>query len=121
MLPDGYQTKIMEGGVNISYGQRQLIGIARAILTNTKVLIMDEATANVDTVTESLIQQALHRLLEKRTAIIIAHRLSTVRNADCIYVLDHGRIVDQGTHNDLLHERGLYYELYERQFMDREN
>ncbi len=120
-LPQGYDTKILEGGVNISFGQRQLIGIARAFLTNPRILIMDEATANIDTVTEILIQKALTSLLKGRTAIIIAHRLSTVRNADCIYVLDQGKIVNQGPHTKLISEKGLYYDLYERQFMDGQN
>ena len=117
-LPEGYDTRILEGGVNISFGQRQLIGIARAFLTDPKILIMDEATANIDTVTEILIQKALTGLLKGRTAIIIAHRLSTVRNADCIYVLDQGKIVDQGTHKKLISKKGLYFDLYERQFTD---
>lgn len=120
-LPEGYDTKILEGGVNISYGQRQLIGIARAFLTDPRILIMDEATANIDTVTEILIQKALTNLLKGRTAIIIAHRLSTVRNADCIYVLDQGIIIDQGNHNKLIREKGLYFDLYERQFMDEKS
>ncbi|MBE0684868.1 MAG: ABC transporter ATP-binding protein [Anaerolineaceae bacterium] len=116
-LPDGYQTRIQEGGVNLSVGQRQLLTIARAILTDPKVLILDEATANIDTVTEVLIQQALERLLFERTAIVIAHRLSTVRKADWIYVIDQGRIREQGTHADLLALQGMYYDLHERQFM----
>lgn len=116
-LPDGYQTRIQEGGVNLSVGQRQLLTIARAILTDPKVLILDEATANIDTVTEVLIQQALERLLFERTAIVIAHRLSTVRKADWIYVIDQGRIREQGTHADLLAQKGMYYDLHERQFM----
>jgi ABC-type multidrug transport system fused ATPase/permease subunit len=116
-LPDGYQTRIHEGGVNLSVGQRQLLAIARAILTNPRVLILDEATANIDTITEVLIQQALERLLFERTAIVIAHRLSTVRKADWIYVIDQGRIREQGTHADLLAQQGMYYDLHERQFM----
>lgn len=116
-LPNGYRTKIQEGGVNISVGQRQLLTIARAILTDPKVLILDEATANIDTVTEVLIQQALERLLFERTAIVIAHRLSTVRKADWIYVIDQGKIREQGTHTDLLALNGMYNDLYERQFM----
>lgn len=116
-LADGYQTRIQEGGVNLSVGQRQLLTIARAILTDPKVLILDEATANIDTVTEVLIQQALERLLFERTAIVIAHRLSTVRKADWIYVIDQGRIREQGTHTDLLVQKGMYYDLHERQFM----
>ncbi|MHB0923633.1 MAG: ABC transporter ATP-binding protein [Bellilinea sp.] len=116
--PDGYQTKVQEGGVNLSVGQRQLISIARAILSEPRILILDEATANIDTVTEIYIQQALERLLQGRTAIVIAHRLSTVRNASWIFVLDHGRIVEQGTHNDLLQKGELYSQLYARQFSD---
>jgi ABC-type multidrug transport system fused ATPase/permease subunit len=116
-LPNAYRTKIQEGGVNISVGQRQLLTIARAILTDPKVLILDEATANIDTVTEVLIQQALERLLFERTAIVIAHRLSTVRKADWIYVIDQGKIREQGTHTDLLALNGMYNDLYERQFM----
>jgi ABC-type multidrug transport system fused ATPase/permease subunit len=117
-LPDGYQTRVLEGGVNLSVGQRQLISIARAILTDPRILILDEATANIDTVTEVLIQQALERLLRGRTAVVIAHRLSTVRSADWICVLDDGRIREQGTHSDLLAQEGLYYKLHERQFME---
>ena len=117
-LPNGYQTRIQEGGVNISVGQRQLLTIARAILTDPKVLILDEATANIDTVTEVLIQQALERLLFERTAIVIAHRLSTVRKADWIYVIDQGKIREQGTHTELLAHKGMYHDLHERQFME---
>ena len=119
-MPDGYQTRIQEGGVNLSVGQRQLLTIARAILTDPKVLILDEATANIDTITEVLIQQALERLLFERTAIVIAHRLSTVRKADWIYVIDQGKILEQGTHNELLEQKGMYFDLYERQFVEGE-
>lgn len=117
-LPGGYETRILEGGVNLSIGQRQLICIARAILANPRILVLDEATANVDTVTEALIQSALERLLEGRTAVVIAHRLSTIRNADLICVIDDGRIVERGTHEELLALNGLYHELYLRQFVD---
>jgi ATP-binding cassette subfamily B multidrug efflux pump len=118
-LPDGYATRILEGGVNLSLGQRQLVCIARALLVDPRILIMDEATSSVDTVTEALIQDALARLLAGRTAIVIAHRLSTVRNADRIYVIDDGCIVEQGGHEELLAAGGLYQELYEKQFIAR--
>jgi ATP-binding cassette subfamily B multidrug efflux pump len=115
-LPGGYATRVLEGGVNFSIGQRQLICIARAILADPRILILDEATANVDTVTEALIQEALERLLAGRTAIVIAHRLSTVRNADRIYVIDGGRIVEKGRHEELLALGGLYAELHAKLF-----
>ncbi len=117
-LPDGYETQILEGGVNISLGQRQLICIARAVLADPRLLILDEATANVDTLTEALIQEALERLLQGRTAIVIAHRLSTIRRADLICVVQDGRLVEQGVHEALLAQKGLYRELYERQFVN---
>jgi ABC-type multidrug transport system fused ATPase/permease subunit len=117
-LPEGYQTRILEGAANLSVGQRQLVSLARAILADPRILILDEATANIDTVTEILIQQALERLLKGRTAIVIAHRLSTVRNADWIAVIDGGRIVERGTHPALLEKKGQYYALYEKQFVD---
>ena len=117
-LPQGYDTRVLEGGVNLSVGQRQLICIARALLVDPRILIMDEATSSVDTVTEVLIQEALARLLVGRTAVIIAHRLSTVRNADRIYVVDRGQIVEQGSHAELIKQTGVYQELYEQQFID---
>jgi ATP-binding cassette, subfamily B, multidrug efflux pump len=119
-LPEGYDTRILEGGVNLSVGQRQLICIARAALADPRLLILDEATASVDTVTEMLIQDALRRLLYGRTAIVIAHRLSTIVHAERICVIDAGRIVEQGTHQELLTRGGLYRQLYERQFLDVE-
>jgi ABC-type multidrug transport system fused ATPase/permease subunit len=118
-LPDGYQTRVLEGGVNLSQGQWQLISIARALLTDPRILILDEATANIDSVTEALLQDAIARLLRGRTAVVIAHRLSTVRKADQVHVIDGGRIVEQGTHDELLQRKGLYSQLYERQFMDK--
>ncbi len=118
-FPDGYQTRILEGGANLSIGQRQLICIARAILADPRILVLDEATANVDTMTEALIQEALERLLRGRTAIVIAHRLSTIRNADMICVVQQGQIVERGRHDDLLSQDGVYAALYERQFVNQ--
>ena len=117
-LPEGYATEILEEGVNLSVGQRQLICIARAVLADPRILILDEATASVDTITEALIQEALLRLLEDRTAIVIAHRLSTIVNADLICVVQDGRIVERGRHHALLAQHGLYAELYESQFVN---
>lgn len=115
-LPEGYQTVVLENAANLSVGQRQLICIARAILVEPRILILDEATANIDTVSESLIQQALERLLQGRTAVMIAHRLSTIRSADIIFVIDDGRIVEQGRHEELLAQGGVYRTLYDRQY-----
>jgi len=117
LLPEGYDTQVMEGGANLSLGQRQLICIARAVLADPRILLLDEATASVDTVTEVLIQSALDRLLEGRTSVVIAHRLSTIRNADLICAVDGGRIVQRGTHEELLAAGGLYADLYARQYL----
>ncbi len=117
-LPDGYDTVVQEGAANISIGQRQLICIARAVLADPRILILDEATSSVDTVTETLIQDALDRLLQGRTSVVIAHRLSTVRNADLICAVQDGRIVERGGHDELLAKGGLYAVLYARQFVD---
>lgn len=115
-LPQGYETSLGERGGTLSQGQRQLISIARAILADPRILILDEATASVDTRTEVLIQKAMNRLLKGRTSFVIAHRLSTVRNADQVLVLDEGKLVEQGTHSTLLKLGGLYADLYQRQF-----
>jgi len=117
-LPDGYRTRLDEDASNISSGQRQLLTIARAFLANPGILILDEATSNVDTRTEVLIQEAMARLRRGRTSFVIAHRLSTIRNADTIVVMDAGRIVEQGNHHDLLARHGFYYELYNSQFTE---
>jgi ABC-type multidrug transport system fused ATPase/permease subunit len=115
-LPEGYETDIGERGHNLSQGQRQLLSIARAILADPRILILDEATSSVDTRTELLIQKALDELLQGRTSIVIAHRLSTIRNADQVLVLDRGEIVERGTHSSLMAQEGRYYELYMSQF-----
>lgn len=111
-MPDGYETPIRERGRNLSVGQRQLISFARALLADPRILILDEATANIDTFTELLVQQGLRRLLEGRTALVIAHRLSTIKGADNIVVLQAGQIVEQGTHAELLQHEGAYATLY---------
>ena len=110
-LPDGYNTYIKNGGAELSQGQKQLIAIARAAVANPPVLILDEATSSIDTHTEALVQSAMDALMQDRTVFVIAHRLSTVRNADVIMVLDHGRIIERGSHEDLMKKRGEYYQL----------
>jgi ABC-type multidrug transport system fused ATPase/permease subunit len=115
-LPEGYETDVRERGGRLSVGQRQLISLARALLADPRILIMDEATSSIDAYTELIIQQALERVLRDRTSIIIAHRLSTVRNADMIVVLEEGRIAETGSHDELIEKGGLYRQLYEMQF-----
>lgn len=115
-LPAGYDTRVYERGQNFSYGQRQLIALARVVLADPRMLVLDEATASIDSRTEALIQKALNGLLRGRTSFVIAHRLSTVRNADRLLVIDRGRLVQQGSHDELVGRDGLYRELYEKQY-----
>ena len=115
-LPDGYDTVINEDSTNISGGEKQLLTIARAYLSNRPILILDEATSNVDTRTELLIQKTMDELMRGRTAFVIAHRLSTVENADIILVVDSGKIVERGTHSELLSRDGLYAKIYKSQY-----
>ncbi len=115
-LPQGYDTILTDEGTNISKGQKQLLTIARAMLLNAPMLILDEATSNVDTRTEQQIQQAMRKLMENKTCFVIAHRLSTIQNADVILVVNHGEIVEQGTHKELMDQKGFYYQLYRAQF-----
>jgi ABC-type multidrug transport system fused ATPase/permease subunit len=118
-LEQGYDTALHERGQNLSVGQRQLISFARAVLADPRILILDEATANVDTRTEVVIQRALKRLLKGRTSFVIAHRLSTVRGADRVVVMDEGRIVEEGRHDELLARGGLYARLYRMTYQER--
>ncbi|NLF00277.1 MAG: ATP-binding cassette domain-containing protein, partial [Anaerolineales bacterium] len=115
-LPEGYDTLITGDGANLSQGQRQLLAIARAAVSAPPVMILDEATSSIDTRTERLIEQGLDTLMEDRTVFVIAHRLSTVRNADAIIVIEGGEIIERGDHEELLAQRGRYYQLYTGQF-----
>ncbi len=117
-LPDGYQTMLTGDGSNLSQGQRQLLAIARAAVADPPVLILDEATSSIDTRTEKLVQDGMDALMTGRTTFVIAHRLSTVRNADCIMVMDQGRIIERGTHDDLIAKKGKYYQLYTGNFAE---
>jgi ATP-binding cassette subfamily B protein len=117
-LPHGYDTVVDDDAANVSQGERQLLTIARAFLADPQILILDEATSSVDTRTEVLVQRAMKRLMKGRTNFVIAHRLSTVRDADAILVMNHGRIVEQGTHDELLAREGFYAELYNSQFVE---
>ena len=111
-LPDGYQTMLKGDGSNLSQGQRQLLAIARAAVANPPALILDEATSSIDSRTEKLVQDGMDKLMEGRTTLVIAHRLSTIKNSDCIMVLEHGHIIERGNHQDLMKEKGKYYQLY---------
>jgi ATP-binding cassette subfamily B protein len=119
-FPDGYNTRVGERGVTLSGGQKQRIAIARALLTDPRILILDDSTSSVDTETEHLIQEALDILMEGRTTFIIAQRLLTLKNADYILVLDKGEIVERGTHDSLLAQDGLYRQIYDLQLRDQE-
>ena len=111
-LPDGYDTMLTGDEANLSQGQRQLLAIARAAIADPPVLILDEATSSIDTRTERIVQDGMDKLMHGRTTFVIAHRLSTVRNSDCIMVLEQGRIIERGTHDELIEEKGRYYQLY---------
>ena len=111
-LPDGYNTLLTNNGANLSGGQRQLIAIARAAVANPPVMILDEATSSIDTRTEAIVQRGMDKLMEGRTVFVIAHRLSTIMNSDLIMVLEHGRIIERGSHEQLLEQKGTYYQLY---------
>ena len=111
-LPDGYDTMLIANGANLSQGQRQLLSIARAAVADPPVMIMDEATSSIDTHTEAVVQKGMDALMAGRTVFVIAHRLSTVQNSDVIMVLDHGRIIERGSHDELIAARGSYYQLY---------
>ena len=115
---EAYIRTEIERAANLSLGQRQLIAIARAVLADPRVLILDEATSNIDSQTELLVQQALGKLLAGRTSLVIAHRLSTIRAADEVLVLDAGRVIERGTHQELLRRRGYYFDLYQQQFAE---
>ena len=115
-LPDDYYTVLKEGGTNISKGQKQLLTIARAMLLDAKMLILDEATSNVDTITEINIRDAMKALMKDKTSFIIAHRLSTIKNADLILVVKDGNIIEQGTHTELINKQGFYCELHKSQY-----
>ena len=111
-LPEGFNTMLTSDGANLSQGQRQLLSIAQAAIADTPLLILDEATSSIDTRTEKIVQQGTDKLMKGRTVFVIAHRLSTVQSSDCILVLDHGTIIEEGSHDELIAAKGQYYRLY---------
>ncbi|WP_273334440.1 ABC transporter ATP-binding protein, partial [Dictyoglomus turgidum] len=115
-LEKGYDTRVQERGLRLSTGQRQLVSLARTLIANPKILILDEATASIDTHTERLLQKGIEKLLQGRTSFIIAHRLSTIQNADRIFVIENGKIVEEGNHEELMKKRGIYYNMFISQF-----
>ena len=115
-LENGYNTEVNERGTRLSLGQRQLVSFARALLANPRILILDEATSNIDTETEKLVQEGIEKLLHGRTSFVVAHRLSTIRDCDKIMVINDGRIEEVGSHNELLNNKGSYYDLYMTQY-----
>ena len=115
-LPEGYETRVGESGLRLSGGQKQRIAIARAMLKDAPILLLDEATSALDTASEQKVQAALNELMQGRTSLVIAHRLSTIMHADCIYVMQEGQVVESGTHSDLLDAKGIYADLYHKQF-----
>jgi ATP-binding cassette subfamily B protein len=117
-LKDGYDTEVGEGGGRLSTGEKQLISFARAVLADPRIFVLDEATSSIDTETERVIQDAIHKVLKGRTSFIIAHRLSTIRSADRILVIRDGRLVEEGNHAELLKMKGYYYRLYTNQFRE---
>ena len=119
-LPDGYQSDVGEGGNSLSTGEKQLLSFARALLADPRIFVLDEATSSVDTVTERLIQDAIEKVMEGRTSFVIAHRLSTIRRADMILVVNAGKIVERGSHAELMAKKGVYYGLYTRQYREEQ-
>ena len=120
-LPEKYETKVTERGSSFSTGQRQLLAFARTVASQPKILILDEATANIDSETETIVQESLKKMRQGRTTIAIAHRLSTIQDANCIYVLDKGKIIESGSHDELLSQKGTYYRMYQLQAGMMEN
>ena len=118
-LPEGYDTQVGEGGSSLSTGEKQLLSFARALLADPRIFVLDEATSSVDTITEQKLQQAIETVMRGRTSFIVAHRLSTIRRADVILVVQDGRIIEQGSHRALMEQKGAYYALYTRQYREQ--